>query len=263
MSVDLQLKAALLGDFDKELRQARRRVGRAISLATFDYGEEVKAKWRQDVERSGLAKGERLSKTIQHERKPNASYSGLRPASVVKTKIPKIIAAFEEGREVRPKSAKYLLIPNPDVWPTGRVTAATRTVSKTGTYSAEFRAAESRYGPLSVVPPRAGKVGLVLGWVRSGRGAMKYRGLTGAQRGRLAGVLGRGQSAQQRATIDRTVQQVPIFFLVKSARLPRLLKGATIRERAGRDAAREIERRYVRLINQPDGVLAITDAGGE
>ena len=42
-----------------------------------------------------------------------------------------------------------------------------------------------------------------------------------------------------------------VFYLVKEARLPRMLRGSVIRERAQRNAAAAVDRLFVRYFEQP------------
>ena len=51
---------------------------------------------------------------------------------------------------------------------------------------------------------------------------------------------------------------IVVFFLVKEARLPRMLRGSVIRERAARNADAAVDRLFIRYFEQPSAPLQLT-----
>lgn len=227
MSGLTQLKAALLGNFDKEVEAGRERVEGALQASLFDYASDLQAKWRQDIAQSGLANAARLTKTI---RVRNYRNRGMNPASQVFSNFPIIQRAFEQATTVRSKDGNWLLIPNPDVWPGGRVARPSRNgAQRTNTLAL----AEQRFGKLRFVY-RPGKTSLLVAEVRS----------SASQPGRFK----MASATAMRTGVGLTT--IVVFFLVKEARLPRMLRGSVIRERAARNAGAEVDRRFIRYFQQ-------------
>lgn len=94
MTTLAQLKAALVGDFDKEMDAGLKRVEGAIQSALFDYAGDTQTKWRQDVAQSGLRNAGRMTKTIRVRKYKNR---GLNPAAQVYSTFPILQRAFEQG----------------------------------------------------------------------------------------------------------------------------------------------------------------------
>lgn len=227
----LQLRAALLGDFEKEQREALKQVERAVQAALFEFSDDLKNKWRQDVASSGLKNAQKLTKTI---RVRNYRNNGLDPASQVFSTFPIIQRAFEAATVVRSKSGFWLPIPNPDVWPSGRVSRPSRNgAQRTNTIAL----AEQRFGTLQFIYRPGGKASLLVAQVRGSASRP-------------------GSFRKASATSLRTgngLVTIVVFFLVKQARLPRMLRGSVIRDRARKNAAREIDRLFVRYFEQDSG----------
>lgn len=231
----LQLRAALQGDFEKEERAALERVERAVQAALFEFAEDLKNSWRQDVASSGLKNSGRLTKTI---RTRNYKNRGLDPASQVFSTFPIIQKAFEAETVVRSRSGLYLPIPNPDVWRSGRVSRPSRNgAQRTNTIAL----AEQRFGPLQFIY-RPGKASLLVAAVRGS--ASK------------PGTFRRASATAMRT--GRGLTTIIVFFLVKQARLPRLLRGSVIRDRARKNAPGAIDRLFVRYFDQDAGPRLIT-----
>lgn len=223
----LQLRAALTGSFDKEVAQGRKDVETALQAAIFDYAATLQGKWRQDVAQSGLRNAQRLTRTIRLSKYKN---DGLNPASLVFSNFPLLQRAFEQSTTVRSKEGHWLVIPNPDVWPNGRVARqGGRGVRKK---ESTVGIAERRFGPLRFVY-RPNGVSLLVTDARKSRtkvGTYRYASATATKRG--------------------NVETIVVFFVVKEARLPRMLRGNVIRNRAERDAPTEIDRLFVRYFEQ-------------
>lgn len=231
----LQLRAALLGNFEKEEKAALTRVERAVQAALFEFSDDLKNMWRQDVASSGLKNAQRLTKTI---RTRNYKNQGLNPATQVFSTFPIIQRAFEAETVVKSKSGLYLPVPNPDVWPSGRISRPSRNgAQRTNTIAL----AEQRFGPLQFIY-RAGKASLLVAQVRGSASRP-------------------GTFRKASATAMRTgngLTTIVVFFLVKQVRLPRMLRGSVIRDRARKNAAGEIDRLFVRYFEQDAGPRQLT-----
>lgn len=223
----LQLGAALKGNFDKEVEQGLREVQQALQAAVFEFSTTLQSKWRQDVAQSGLRNAQRMTRTIRLNKYKN---SGLNPASLVFSNFPLLQRAFEQSTTVRSKEGLWLVIPNPDVWPNGRVgRQGGRGVRKT---ESTVGIAERRFGPLRFVY-RPNGVSLLVTDARKSRtraGAYRYASPTANRRG--------------------NVETIVVFFVVREVRLPRMLRGNVIRNRAERDAPVEIDRLFIRNMEQ-------------
>lgn len=243
MTRALQLRAALTGSVEDEIRRGRRNVERALGAAVNEYGEDLQSRWRADVAGSRLAKGPTLAKAIRLAKYPN---NGLDPAVLVyvnKSAV-KIIAAFESGGTVRSKQGKFLLVPNPRVWPGGRVRRArSSSGGGSGGQSSELIAAISRFGPLTFVPARPGRPAMLIATAsynsRSGRFRMQSRTARQSQR--------EGRGFANGATT------IVVFWLVKETRQEKLLRGAQIRHRARTAAPRAIDRLFIRNMSTDTG----------
>lgn len=235
MTTFAQLKAALLGDFDKEMDAGLERVEGAVQAALFDYAGDTQAKWRQDVAQSGLRNAGRLTKTIRLRKYRNR---GLNPAAQVYSTFPILQRAFEQATTVRSPNGHFLLIPNPEVWPRGRVP---RPGGRSGQRQNTLAQAEARFGKLRLVH-RQGRPSLLVAEARASNtqaGSFRKASATALRTG-------------------RGLTTIVVFFLVKEARLPRMLRGSVIRERAERNAAAAIDRLFVRYFEQPGGPALLT-----
>lgn len=205
--IGLQLTTALRGDFDEEVAAGLAHVERALTAGVFEYVDEIQDTWRADIERSGLANGDKLAKTIRADHYRNR---GLDAAGRVFSKFPIIQLAFEADQTVRSQNGAYLLVPNPDVWPGGRV----RLPAGRGGRSTTLKVAERAFGKLRFVY-RQGKTSLLVA--------------------------------------TRAGEQVIVFFLLPQVRLPRMLRGKDIRNRARREAPERIQQLYVKHFEADTG----------
>lgn len=235
MTTFSQLKAAVLGDFDKEMDEGLERVTGSLQAALFDYAVDTQTKWRQDVEQSGLRNAGRLTKTIRLRKYKNR---GLNPAAQVYSNFPIIQRAFEQATTVRSPNGHFLLIPNPDVWPSGRVP---RPGGRSGQRNNTLAIAEQRFGPLRMVY-RPGKASMLVAEARSSASR------PGTFRKASATALRTG----------RGLTTIVVFFLVKEARLPRMLRGSVIRERALRNANAAVDRLFTRYFQQSGATAQLT-----
>lgn len=224
----IQLRAALVGDFDKEVRQGRRNVEVALGGAMDELAAEVVGKLRQDVASSGLRNGERL-KTAAWRHKTYGKGVSLSPAAQISSKVPVIIQAFENGQVIRAKGGSGLLIPNPEVWPGGRMRGR-RGMKLSDVWSV----AEARFGPLQVVK-RPGKTTIVIARVR--------------ESARNPGTFRKASAAAQRKAAEgkyTNLATVIVFVIAKEAKQPRLLRGNVIRARVQRDAPSRLDQLFTK-----------------
>lgn len=231
----VQLRAALAGDFDKEVQGGLKDVEVALRASVFDFAADLQSKWRQDVRQSGLANAEKLTKTIRINRYPN---KGLNPAAVVFSSFPILQKAFEQSVTIRSSEGLFLPIPNPDVWPSGRVIRSGR---RGQPRQSSIAVAEARFGPLQFVY-RPGRASLLVAQVR-------------------ASASRPGTFRRASATALRTgngLITVVVFFLVREARTPRMLRGSVIRDRAQRDAPGAIDRRFTHYFENGGGQRLLT-----
>lgn len=232
--VGLQIHAALQGDFDKEIKGGLNRVELALQAAITDFAQDVQGKWRQDIAQSGLKNAARMTKTIRQKTYKN---QGLDPAARVYSTFPLLQRAFEQSETIRGKDGLWLTIPNPEVWPEGRVRQAG---GRGQQRQSSVAIAERRFGPLRFIYNPHGASMLVTDARRSKTraGTFRYASPTAKRRG--------------------NVQEVVVFFLVKQVRLPRLLRGSVIRDRARRDADTQVEQRYIRFFDQVGAPAQLT-----
>lgn len=239
----LQLSVALRGDFDTEVEAGRRQATGALKSAVFAYAGEVQDKWRADVLASGLGKAAQLTKTIRLNKYPN---KGLDAAALVYSNFPIIQRAFEDAKTLKSQSGKYLLVPNPAVWPTGRASRSKSGSGIGGNFSSTWYAAMRRFGELRIVPPRGGRAGLVVADARFSNKTGRFRKLSQSDRdAQRAGVTPNGQTT------------VIVFFLARQTRQPRLLRGNEIRRRASANAAGRIQQLFVRFFEQGAEIKAL------
>lgn len=231
----VQLRAALVGDFDREVQGGLKDVEVALRASLFDFADDLQSKWRQDVRQSGLANAEKLTKTIRVRRYPN---KGLNPAAVVFSTFPIIQKAFEQSVTIRSQEGFFLPIPNPDVWPTGRVIRWGR---RGAPRQSSIAVAEARFGPLRFVY-RPGRASLLVAEVRASAAR------PGTYRKASASALRTGNG----------LITVVVFFLVREARTPRMLRGSVIRARALRDAPGAVDRRFVHYFENGGGQRLLT-----
>lgn len=227
---EIQLHAALHGDFDAEVEKGRVRTEAAMQAAVFDFGGELQGKWRQDFAQSGLANAGRLGKTVRLKRYRN---SGLDPAVLVYSTMPKVTAAFEAGATITVNGKLGALVPNPDVWPGRRV----RRPSGRGSSTTTFQVAVRRFGDLQFVatPGHGDLVGVY-----------------------LAKLSGTGRRAARRLSAHARGGRIVVFYVMHEPRLPKALHGAEIRRRARANAPGRIQQLFVQHFEAADGPRLLT-----
>jgi hypothetical protein len=129
-----------------------RDIERAAATGTRDAGRGLKAELRRQVGSAGL--GQRLANSWRDKHYPNRK---LDAASLVYTKAPQIIRAFDEGAVIRNRRRRWLAIP-------------TENAPRRGSDGKRIRPStfpEHRFGPLRFVPRQSGPSLLVVDGLRA------------------------------------------------------------------------------------------------
>lgn len=240
MSFRLQLGAALVGNLDAEIDKGRQRVIVATKKALDESASSLQSKLRQDLTSSHLARGGDLSKTWRKRFYPN---QGLNPAALVYSTMPAVIRAFEDGAVITVNGKRGALYPNPDVWG-GRVR---RPSGRSAKSVSTFDVAKRRFGALQFIPAKNGG---------------KLVGVFVAKVDRAARSQGKIRKAGVRALNKGHFDQVVVFWVLHEPRLPRLLRGSVIRERAARDLPTTFQRAFDRyLLEAENGPAQLTFQG--
>jgi hypothetical protein len=104
MRVNVEIVGKIADIIEAEAAASRTAVTRGIRAA----GEGIKGEWRSQIERAGL--GSRLARTIRSGVWPTGRDSR-DAATMVWTRAPRIIEAFERGALIRSTSGLFLAIP--------------------------------------------------------------------------------------------------------------------------------------------------------
>jgi hypothetical protein len=200
----VKLAATITRSLQGDLRAELSDLARAVTTGTRDAGRGLKAELRRQVASAGL--GPRLANGWRDRHYPNRR---LDAASLVYTKAPHIVRAFDEGAVVRSRGRRFLAIP-------------TGNAPRKGTDGKQISPSnfpEHRFGPLRFVHRRSGPSLLVVDGLRA-----SFSRKTGQLRGfRRASERAR-RSGQGLAT-------VVMFLLVPQVKLPKRLDVARAAER--------------------------------
>jgi hypothetical protein len=148
----LQLAATLTRSLQAGLQAELRDLERAVAIGTRDAGRGLRTELRRQVSSAGL--GQRLANSWRDKHYPNRK---LDAASLVYTKTPQIIRAFDEGAVVRSRRGRFLAIP-------------TENAPRKGTDGKRISPStfpEHRFGPLRFVPRSSGPSLLVVDGLRA------------------------------------------------------------------------------------------------
>jgi hypothetical protein len=191
---------SLQADIQAELHDLER----AVASGTRDAGRGLKSELRRQVTSAGL--GQRLANSWRDKHYPNPK---LDAASLVYTKAPQIIRAFDEGAVIRSRRGRFLAIP-------------TENAPKKGTDGKRIRPStfpEHRFGPLRFVSRSSGPSLLVVDEL-----CASYSRQTGQLRGFRRATDRARRSGQGLTT-------VVMFLLVPQVMLRRRLDVARAAER--------------------------------
>jgi hypothetical protein len=180
-----------------------RNIERAVTTGTRDAGRGLKTELRRQVGSAGL--GQRLANSWRDRHYPNQK---LDAASLVYTKAPQVIRAFDEGAVVRSKRGRFLAIP-------------TENAPRKGTDGKRVSPSnfpEHRFGALRFVPRSYGPSLLVVDGLRA-----SFSRKTGELRG-FRRASDRARSSGQGLTT------VVMFLLVPQVKLSKRLDVARAAE---------------------------------
>jgi Family of unknown function (DUF6441) len=181
-----------------------RHVERAVATGTRDAGRGLKTELRRQVGSAGLS--QRLANSWRDKHYPNRK---LDAASLVYTKAPQIIRAFDEGSAIRSKRGRFLAIPTENALRKG--TDGRRISPRTFP--------EHRFGSLRFVPRPSGPSLLVVDGLRA-----SFSRQTGELRGFRRATDRARRSGQGLTT-------VMMFLLVPQVKLRKRLDIARAAER--------------------------------
>jgi hypothetical protein len=201
----MKLVATLALSLQAGMQAELRDLERAVTSGTRAAGRGLKTDLRREVTSASL--GQRLANSWRDKHYQNQK---LDAASLVYTKAPQIIRAFDEGAVIRSLRGRYLAIP-------------TENAPRKGTDGKRIRPSmfpEHRFGPLRFVPRQSGPSLLVVDGLRA-----SYSRQTGQLRG-----FRRATDRVRRSGQGLTT--VVMFLLVPQAKLPKRLDVVPAAERA-------------------------------
>jgi Family of unknown function (DUF6441) len=192
----MKLTGTIMRSLQANMQAELRDIERAVASGTRDAGRGLKAELRRQVSSAGL--GQRLANSWRDKHYPNQK---LDAASLVYTKAPQIIGAFDEGAVIRSRRGRFLAIP-------------TENAPRKGTDGRRISPStfpEHRFGPLRLVPRPNGPSLLVVDGLRA-----SYSRQTGHLRGFRRAPDRAGPSGQGLTT-------VVMFVLVPQVKLRKRL----------------------------------------
>jgi hypothetical protein len=199
----MELTATLLRSLQADMQVELRGLERAVATGTRNAGRGLKTELRRQVASAGL--GQRLANSWRDRHYPNQK---LDAASLVYTKAPQIIRAFDEGVVIRSRRGRFLPVP-------------TENAPRKGTDGRRISPStfpEHRFGPLRFVPRPTGPSLLVVDGLR-------------ASFSRKSGDLRGFRRATDRARQSgQGVTTVVMFLLVPQVKLPKRLDVARAAE---------------------------------
>jgi hypothetical protein len=200
----MKLAAAIARSLQAELQAELRDIERAVVSGTRDARRGLRTELSQQVSSAGL--GQRLANSWRDRHYPNRK---LDAASLVYTKAPQIIRAFDEGAVIRSRRGRLLAIP-------------TENAPRKGTDGRRIRPStfpKHRFGPLRFVPRQNGPSLLVVDGLR-----VSYSRQTGQPTGFRRATDRARRSGQGLTT-------VVMFLLVSQVKLRKRLDVAGAAER--------------------------------
>jgi hypothetical protein len=200
----LKLAAAIARSLQTDMRAELRDIERAVVSGTRDAGLGLRTELRRQVGSAGL--GQRLANSWRDQHYPNQK---LDAASLVYTKEPQIIRAFDEGAVIRSRRGRFLAIPTEN--------APRKGID--GRRISPHTFPEHRFGPLRFVPRPNGPALLVADGLRA-----SYSKQTGQLRGFRRATDRARRSGQGLTT-------VVMFLLVPQVKLSKRLDVARAAER--------------------------------
>jgi Family of unknown function (DUF6441) len=200
----MKITATITHSLRTDMRAELRDIERAVATGTRDAGRGLRTELRRQVTSAGL--GQRLANSWRDKHYPNLK---LDAASLVYTKAPQIIRAFDEGAVIRSRRGRFLAIP-------------TENAPRKGTDGKRISPStfpEHRFGPLRFVPRQSGPSLLVVDGVRAS---------FSRKSGSLRGFRRATDRARERG---EGLTTVVMFLLVPQVKLPKRLDVARAAER--------------------------------
>jgi hypothetical protein len=148
----MKLAASIAHSLQADMQAELRDIERAVASGTRDAGRSLRTELRRQVTSAGL--GQRLANSWRDKHYPNQR---LDAASLVYSKVPQIIRAFDEGTVIRSRRGRFLAIPTENAPRKG--TDGRRISPRTFP--------EHRFGPLRFVPRSSGPSLLVVDGLRT------------------------------------------------------------------------------------------------
>jgi hypothetical protein len=148
----MRLLATLTKSIGADLAAELKDLERAVAVGTTDAGRGLRTELRHQVASAGL--GQRLANSWRDRHYPNQK---LDAASLVYTKAPQIIRAFDDGAVIRSRRGRFLAIPTENAPRKGT----------DGTRISPSTFPEHRFGPLRFVPRPSGPSLLVVDGLRA------------------------------------------------------------------------------------------------
>src|SRR5918994_2201469 len=102
----MKLAATIARSLQADMQAELRDIERAVTGGTRDAGRSLKTELRRQIASAGL--GQRLANSWRDRHYPNQK---LDAATLVYTKAPQIIRAFDEGAVIRSKRGRFLAVP--------------------------------------------------------------------------------------------------------------------------------------------------------
>jgi hypothetical protein len=200
----MKFVAAIARSLQADIQAELRDIERAVATGTRNAGRSLRTELRRQVTSAGL--GQRLANSWRDRHYPNRKIDA---ASLVYTKAPQIIRAFDEGAVIRSRRGRFLAIPTEN---------APRKGADGGRISPS-NIPEHRFGPLRFVPRPTGPSLLVVDGLRA-----SYSRQTGEIRGFRRATERARRSGQGLTT-------VVMFLLVPQVKLRKRLDVARAAER--------------------------------
>ena len=199
----MSFELALRGDLEATLARASHAMTRAEREAVTEVTNATRDELRQDLVRAGLG---RIERTWRAQVYANANGT---TAGWIYSRAEYIVDAFERGATIRSRTGGLIAIPIP-----GSPAASMRNPRGGGT---RVDAARRRFGELKLIPGIPGRRPPML---VAESVSINMRGTARSRRRLKSGGFGKGAAT------------VPLFWLVREARLSRRLNVARIRQRA-------------------------------
>ncbi|MCC2664966.1 MAG: hypothetical protein K0R41_2881 [Geminicoccaceae bacterium] len=200
----MKLAAAIARSLQADLQGELRAIELAVASGTRDAGRGLRTELRRHVVNAGF--GQRLANSWRDKHYPNRK---LDAASLVYTKAPQIIRAFDEGAVIWSRRGRFLAIPTENAPRKGT----------DGTRISPTTFPEHRFGPLRFVPRPTGPSLLVVDGLRA-----SFSRPTGELRGFRRATERARRSGQGLTT-------VVMFLLVPQVKLSKRLHVARAAER--------------------------------